>query len=472
MFKAVTPLKFQPGLGVENIQRGLQLGQQLATTPQQTRLLEEKIAAARQLLPYVTESKEALAQLAPEAKIAETTLKERQAPLAVAHAQKIAAALKSPLAVGGIPLHGTAASIMSNYAVNLTHPELTNQINTQQNIDNNLKKARTHYFNANYFLKNLTPVAKEQALQNYNNEQSIRQKQGLPKQTFQDWYTHTSSTQHPVSAGGTPRSPIAFDTTHDAGTLTSSNSPTGQSLDELAQPQGANKDIQVPAEDFKNEAKQLGLSILKRTTDPDARKRYRFAINGETTLKKMQPDISGVTFYSKNPTQLPIDIAQARLGKYTSNYNHYVKFVTNASLLAKQVAQFYGTSIQPEEQRAINDLTNPYKWSRSPQEMLARLNAFTSTFQLESDNYRRGLEDPNFILQKHTPTTFTDHSQDLTNQAFLQSTTRESSAAGQPAQTGTPTRQQFMTAARKAPQNKGVSDNELSDFYNKKYGGK
>ena len=40
-----------------------------------------------------------------------------------------------------------------------------------------------------------------------------------------------------------------------------------------------------------------------------------------------------------------------------------------------------------------------------------------------------------------------------------------------PTMGSTPTLEQFLEAAKAAPKNKGISEEELIDFYNKKYGG-
>lgn len=98
MFKAVTPLEFKPGLGIENIQRGLGLGSEISTLPGQLALRREQTRAARQLLPFVTQAKEAKAQLDPEQQIAQTALLQAQAKKA-----------KEEAKLGGVPISGETA---------------------------------------------------------------------------------------------------------------------------------------------------------------------------------------------------------------------------------------------------------------------------------------------------------------------------------------------------------------------------
>lgn len=137
-----------------------------------------------------------------------------------------------------------------------------------------------------------------------------------------------------------------------------------------------------------------GLEMVKKTTDTDTRKRNLLATNVEKTIAQINPDdlvqFSGIKGMKNLAKEKAKDIA----GNPSEKYLAYQQAITNADLLAKQIRQFYGDSIQPQMTAKLEKLTNPADWLKSPKTALANYNSLIKTLNSEMNTYRQGLKSP------------------------------------------------------------------------------
>ena len=63
-----------------------------------------------------------------------------------------------------------------------------------------------------------------------------------------------------------------------------------------------------------------------------------------------------------------------------------------AELLAKQVRQFYGDSIQPSMQARIEEMINPASWANNPKIAKQNFDTVTSILKKETGTYRGALK--------------------------------------------------------------------------------
>lgn len=160
----------------------------------------------------------------------------------------------------------------------------------------------------------------------------------------------------------------------------------------LGNPQG-NVNATVP--DTKENMDILLAANQKRTSSANTQKRAQFAINIDKTLSTIDPSV--ITAYSgiDGALRLKRDEGLAKVGKTSPQYKEYVKFNTiTVPALVQQVRQFYGTSIQPEMTKELEDLVNPITWSKNPELAAAQFNAFTNLMQRETKTYLDTLNAP------------------------------------------------------------------------------
>lgn len=150
----------------------------------------------------------------------------------------------------------------------------------------------------------------------------------------------------------------------------------------------------ISPERQKQLAGRFDLKNLKDTTDPKTRERVLFAGNMEKTIGSINPD--HLTYYSglKGQAQLAKDMAKSSAqGKDVPEYKDYKKSLTAAQLLAKQVRQFYGDSIQPEINKQLKELANPSNWFENPEVAKERYNQFIQILNSEAETFQDALVD-------------------------------------------------------------------------------
>lgn len=134
------------------------------------------------------------------------------------------------------------------------------------------------------------------------------------------------------------------------------------------------------------------LHQMKQNVPAQVLNRNLFASNIEKTFNNLNPD--DLTSYAglKGVTDRAKDAALAASGNAPTRYVKYQQALTASNLLAKQVRQFYGTSITPEMDNQLNSLTNPGTWINNPQIAKAKFNKFKSILGQEMQTYRQATQ--------------------------------------------------------------------------------
>lgn len=133
----------------------------------------------------------------------------------------------------------------------------------------------------------------------------------------------------------------------------------------------------------------------KQTSDVNTRNKAKFAVNIQKTFDEIDPSV--ITPYAgiQGAAQLKMDQANALAGKTSPQYEKYNNFVkVQVPILADQIRQFYGTSIQPEMYRSLQQLTNPVTWNSNPQLAMSQYNALKELLGKEMATYQGNLNAP------------------------------------------------------------------------------
>jgi len=153
-----------------------------------------------------------------------------------------------------------------------------------------------------------------------------------------------------------------------------------------------------PYDDEKARAYEMDIS--KKTTDSDARKRYNFAVNVDKTRERINPeDLLAYTGLEGMGRKLR-DESMTQSGKAPERLLAHKKAVAAANLLAKQVRQFYGESIQPDMAKKLEKLTNPATWYKNPKVALAEYEAFNDILDAETQTYKEAGTSPINLRKK------------------------------------------------------------------------
>jgi hypothetical protein len=137
-----------------------------------------------------------------------------------------------------------------------------------------------------------------------------------------------------------------------------------------------------------NQANQLKLQ--KQTTDASARQKNLYAANIDKTLGMINPD--DLTQYAGSPISKFLNQAATPLGMESKNYDNYLSAANSAKLLAKQVRQFYGDSIQPSVGKELEQLADPATWQSNPTLAKNLFNNFKTVLQQETGTYRDAMQ--------------------------------------------------------------------------------
>ena len=234
------------------------------------------------------------------------------------------------------------------------------------NSDIQQKLSRSDYFAANTAFKNLPQINKLQMMEVYQLAQDKRQSQGLPTQTVNEW------SKQPLNASG-----LSVSETSTTPTLQQQSSQVGLT--------------QAP---FGQQARQTGLAAIQKFVPRQVQQKLAFATNIEKTLDQM-PD-AAITTYSQNPAKLASDYKLSLMGKITPEYSKYLKYMVNKDMLATQIRQFYGDSVQPAMLNKLEELANPISWRTNPKAALIKFNALKTTLEREIDTYKDQATDPKF----------------------------------------------------------------------------
>lgn len=166
-------------------------------------------------------------------------------------------------------------------------------------------------------------------------------------------------------------------------------SPTGQSWGEVLGTTANSKDQPFSPEEIKNNYEMIR---LKASTDPQARQKNLYARNIDKTLQSFKPE--DLTQYSGiiGSIQRGLNSGLAPTGHETKNYDKYSKALSAIDLLASQVRQFYGDSVQSTSMDRIADMFKTGSWKSNPKLALETLNNNINNLKNEMGTYQSALQ--------------------------------------------------------------------------------
>lgn len=151
---------------------------------------------------------------------------------------------------------------------------------------------------------------------------------------------------------------------------------------------GTNRTEQLSPNEQAKLAGEFDLRMQKEVSDLDARKRSLFASNIDKTLAQIKVDDLTQYAGAKGAITKLSEQAKAPFGKESQNYRNFQKSLSAAQLLAKQVRQFYGDSIQPTMQAHIEAMVNPATWANNPELAKQSFDTIKNILQKETSTYR------------------------------------------------------------------------------------
>lgn len=129
-------------------------------------------------------------------------------------------------------------------------------------------------------------------------------------------------------------------------------------------------------------------AINKGTSDTQARNTLLRAENLDKTRNSI--DVEDLTRYSglKGTGKYLYDSARAAAGKPSDEFLKHNEAVNAASLMADQMRQFYGDSIQPSAMDRLRHLANPSTWYKDPKVAQAQWKQLNKILDTETETYR------------------------------------------------------------------------------------
>jgi hypothetical protein len=139
---------------------------------------------------------------------------------------------------------------------------------------------------------------------------------------------------------------------------------------------------------------QYALAKQKISTDSDTRKKTLFASNIDKTIDSI--DKKDLTRFAGLNGAIRLKEQEAKSitnpGSESEDYKRYLESANKAQLLAKQVRQFYGDSIQPAMLQQLQKLSNPATWRTNPEIASRLFDSFTGLLKQETGTYRGALK--------------------------------------------------------------------------------
>lgn len=157
---------------------------------------------------------------------------------------------------------------------------------------------------------------------------------------------------------------------------------------------GSNEQIQLSPQQQQEKIGQLNLKLQKETTDLQTRQKVHYATNIDKTIDAIENiGLDNLTQYSGPSGHLKYikDVKDASLGRPSKSYEAYTNAATASQVLAHQVRQFYGDSIQPSMIAKLEQMTNPESWIKTPQLAKSNFNTVKNILESETQTYRDAL---------------------------------------------------------------------------------
>ena len=133
---------------------------------------------------------------------------------------------------------------------------------------------------------------------------------------------------------------------------------------------------------------------LKDSTDTKSREKALYASNIDKTIASF--NVKDLTRFAGpvGAIKKKIEQGKALTQSESEDYQKYEKARTAVELLASQVRQFYGESIQPSVREHLEELSDPSSWSNNPKLAEQKFNQFRSILEKETQTYKNALRGP------------------------------------------------------------------------------
>lgn len=162
---------------------------------------------------------------------------------------------------------------------------------------------------------------------------------------------------------------------------------------------GTGRTVPIAPEQQKKFADEYALKGLKEVTDTNFRNKAAFARNIDKTIESI--DIDALTRYAGAPGQVKLimESLAAPFGMESKDYQDYQQAMKGAQLLAKQIRQFYGDSIQPNMVEKIENMTSPATWRNNPELAKNSFNTLADILKKETKTYTGSLKSSKQLLE-------------------------------------------------------------------------
>ncbi len=157
---------------------------------------------------------------------------------------------------------------------------------------------------------------------------------------------------------------------------------------------GTNGQVKLDPEQQQSLSGQYQLKMQKDVSDAQTRQKVNLATNIDKTLDSITPEILVKPSGIRGATWLKQEQLKAANNNESEEYKVYRENVAKSNLLAKQVRQFYGESIQPTMTAKIEKMTNPTNWLSNPRVAVREFNAFKDILKKETQTYKDALKRP------------------------------------------------------------------------------
>lgn len=165
---------------------------------------------------------------------------------------------------------------------------------------------------------------------------------------------------------------------------------------------GTDEMITDPAKQ-KEMLNQIAQSIQKDVTDRNVRQRVEFAQNIDKTLGSLNVDDLVQYGGLKGQAKLKTDQTLSAFDKAPESYKKYTKALNAATLLRKQVRQFYGDSITPTMDERLQKLTEPATWINNPEVAKGEFESFRNILENETGTFLSAMESTDIYKKKKVP---------------------------------------------------------------------
>lgn len=154
---------------------------------------------------------------------------------------------------------------------------------------------------------------------------------------------------------------------------------------------GTNGTVRLNNDEQKTLLDKYNLQEQKIISDYQTRQKVLASSNIDKTIESIDP--KSLVQYAGLPGTVKkgIEEGKASFGNESKEYKEYTNNLSKVKLLAHQVRQFYGDSIQPQMTQAIELMVNPATWKNNPNIALANYNAVIDILRKETQTYGESL---------------------------------------------------------------------------------